>query len=168
MVAKKLLAIITAFLVLLTSSALCETAALGDTAQLVLDTVKWSTAFPKDAQVVQACEYFCKVEGQQLRVVLAEVTQQELLLNILGGSGRLLLIDMDSDLVLTHQNFTEPDYSNIATHEDALKLLFNSYFSYVAYGAEFIYSDAEMLFPISDDEIAAINNALTAYFTPQQ
>ncbi len=169
MKSKRFLALLTALLLLLlTPAAIGETASLSGAAQVLFDTVKWSTAFPKDAQVVQGCEYMCKVEDQNLRLILAEVTQQELIQSFMGDSSRLILIDQDSDLVITYLNFTEPDYANIATHEDALMLLFNHYFSHTAYGSNPIYAESEMVYPISEEEIQQINAELAAYFIPQK
>jgi len=122
--------------------------------------------FPQNAQVVQATEYLCKVEGHQLHLLLAEVTQNESILNYQGASSRILLIDLDSGAVITYTNVVWPESSDIASKEDALNMLFSCYLSWVEGYNPFIFADHEITFPVAQESIDSVNQQLTQHFCP--
>lgn len=153
---------------LLVCSCLCASAeGLTGHAAPLFETVKWAPEFPKNAQILRAEEFLCKMtDDQQVHVLLAEVTQNPDIEMMYGASSRLLLIDLDTMEVIHYKNFVE-HLGDITTHEEALRSLFNHYWSYVDGANTFIYADHEIVFPVSEEDITAVNAALNAYFLPQ-
>jgi hypothetical protein len=147
---------------LLCFSASAETADFSLAQTNAFETVKWNADFPKDAQLIQAMEYFCKVEGHQLRLMLLEVTQNENLVNIFGNAARLLLVDLETGETVTYANFYET--TEVTTKQDALNLLFNHFFSFIEGYNPQIFADHELIFPLSQEEISEVNAALNQHF----
>ena len=160
--------ILTIALVMLSVPSLAEGALTGN-AQLVLDTVRWNNNLPKQSQVLHAEEYLLKMNKHvTLHTLLVEATVSEDTENFYGRQSHLLVIDLDTGNVIDYKNFngdiTWPD-GDVTNKEDALHLLFNCYISYLEGWNEGIMDvDHEMIMPLTDSDIAAINEALTAIF----
>ena len=137
-----------------------------DLPELLFETVKWSVDFPKDAQIVNATEFLCKVEDFQLHLLLAEVSQHEEVNNMYGSSSRILVIDLDTGSVINYKNMVWPEEFNIATREDALYIIFAGYDSYLLGYNPFIFADHEITFPMAQEVIDDINARLTQHFLP--
>ena len=149
---------------LLCFSAVAETNGLTLAQSNAYEAVKWNVDFPKNAQILQAMEYFCKLEGHQLRLMLLVVTQNETVESIYGNSARLMLVDLESGETVTYSNFQET--MEVTTNQDALNVLFNHFCSYIEFQPSQIYADHELIFPLSQEEITEVNAALTHHFTP--
>lgn len=160
---KKLLIILFAAMLFI-CSATAETTDLTLLQRNAYEAVKWNVDFPKNAQIVQAMEYFCKIEGHQLRLMLLEVTQNEMIESIYGNSARLLLVDLETGDTVTYANFHEA--MEVTTKQDAMNVLFNHYFSYIESNASQIYADHELIFPLIQEEISEVNAALLRHFMP--
>ncbi|MBE5801846.1 MAG: hypothetical protein E7319_06115 [Clostridiales bacterium] len=135
--------------------------------QTLFEAVKWNVDFPKNAQILQATEYLCKIDDLQMHLLLAEVTQNENIETLFGKGSRILLIDLESGEIITHTNCVWPESSDIHSKEDALNMLFSCYFSYLEGYNPFIFADHEITFPLTPEEISAINSELNHYFMPQ-
>lgn len=167
---KRVLAVIIAMILLLgLNISFAEEASVFNAHQkLLFETVKWNVNLPKDAQILHAEEYICKMtQDIPVRVLLAEITQNPDIEMMYGTSSRLLLIDLETMQVVDHKSVVWPESSDIATKEEALNMLFSCYDSYLQGYNEFIYADHEIVTPVAEDEIAAINEALNHYFLPQ-
>lgn len=152
-------------LLMLPMLSIAESATFTPNQTAVFEAVKWSNDFPKNAQVTNAIEYLCKVEGHQLHLMLLQLTQNETVLSIQDNSSTLMLIDLDDGTILTYTNCVWPESSDIASKEDALNMLFSCWDSFTRGYNSIIFADHEITYPLSAEEIAAINTALAAYFT---
>lgn len=135
-----------------------------DLPELLFETVKWSVDFPKDAQIVKATEFLCKVGDFQLHLLLAEVTQHEETNNMYGTSSRILLIDLDTGSIINYKNIVWPEEFSIATREDALFVIFAGYDSYMLGYSPFIFAEHEITFPLAQEVIDDINARLAEHF----
>jgi len=160
---KKCLSLILVLL-LLPALSLAEAPSLTPAQNQAFEAVKWNMDFPKDAQVVQAFEYLCKAEGHSLRLLLMEVTQNPQIESLMGQSSRLLLKDLQTDTVITYSNILWPESSQIASYEDALHMIFSCFDSYLSGYHPHLYADHEMIFPLTDEDLEAVNAALRAHF----
>ena len=133
--------------------------------QVVFDTLKWSDAFPKSAQVISAMEYFCKAEEYQMHLMLIHATQNETVQNMYGFGAQILMLDMDDGNVYSYQNISYPETSEISSKEEALRLIYSAYDSFLNGYNEFVFSDQEIVYEISAEELDQINEALAMYFT---
>ena len=138
---------------------------LSDNARIVYETIKYSVDFPKDAQVKSAMEYLCKIDQMQMHLLLVEATQNENIEMLFGRSAGILLINLETNEVITYSNFVSPESSEINSEADAMNLLYNSYSAYLEGYNEFIWTDSEIIFPLSETEIDSINSELTQFFT---
>lgn len=154
---------------LLTVSIPCfaETSFDGNT-QLIFDAIRWNLNLPKQAMLVSAQEYLCKMGPDvQVHTLLMEVSVTPDLEMLHGGAARIILIDLDTGSVIDYANFNGnvvwPD-GEITDKDTALHLLFNCYWSYLEGYNSNIVSDSEIIFPVSEADIAAINDALREVF----
>ena len=164
---RKLLILFLSLLMLLPAFSLAESAgdeALSGSALSVYEAVKYCTALPKDAQVLSAAEYYCKVEGYPLRLLLIEATQTPIIEEFMGKSARLLVLDTDTGESVNCLNVVWSESPDIADRQDALNRLYSGFLSYAEGVNEWVYADHEMLFPLSDAQIAGVNAALTSHF----
>lgn len=145
-------------------SAVAETNSFTLAQSNAYEAVKWNADFPKNAQIIQAMEYFCKIEGHQLRLMLLELSQNEVIETMYGQSARLLLVDLETGEAITYANFQEA--MEVSTRQDALNLLFNHFCSYIEFHPSQIYADHELIFPLSQEEITEVNAALIHHFMP--
>lgn len=166
MYVKKIFAVVLAVMMLATAAfAECGCGnGLSGNAAVVFDSVKWCASAPKNAQVVSAMEYMCKIEDQQLRLILIEITQDENIEMMFGYSSKIMIVDMDTGIVYGYKDISYPESSEVATREDALRCVYGGFDSYVQGINEFVWADHEMSFMLSEDDIAAVNVALTAHF----
>ena len=141
-----------------------ESAGFSPNQTAVFEAVKWSNDFPKNAQVTNAIEYLCKVEGHQLHLMLLQLTQNETILSIQDNSSTLMLIDLDDGNAITYTNCVWPESSDITSKEEALYMLFSCWDSFTRGYNPIIFADHEIIYPLSAEEIAAINTALAAHF----
>lgn len=161
-----------AFLMVLLAALLLCFSAAGETMDFTpaqfdaYEAVKWNVDFPKNAQILQAMEYFCKAEGHPLRLMLLELTQNEHIENLFGNAARLLLIDLETGESITYANFTFPEGSSAPSKQETLHILFNHFVSYVEGYNPQIYADHELIFPLTPEEISAVNAALSQHFMP--
>ena len=152
-------------LLLLPAFSIAETAAFSDHQLRIYEAIKWSNDFPKNAQVTNAIEYLGKINEHQVHLLLVQATQSDMASAHYGTSAELMLIDLDSDTIITCTNVVWPETSEIASKEDQLNMLFSSWDSYLLGYNPHIYFDAEIIMPLAAEEIDAINTALSAYFT---
>lgn len=152
-------------LLLLPAFSLAQTAAFTDHQTRIYETIKWSNDFPKNAQVTNAIEYLGKIDEYQVHLLLVQATQSDMANAYYGNSAGLMLIDLDSDTVITCTNIVWPETSDITSKEDLLNMLFSCWDSYVLGYNPYVYFDAEITMPLKAEEIDTINAALSAYFT---
>ena len=152
-------------MILLPVFVIAETTDFTDNPILVFEAIKWSNDFPKNAQVTNAIEYLGKIDEYQVHLLLVQATQSDMAKAHYGTSAELMLIDLDSDTVITCTNVVWPETSEITSKEDLLNMLFSCWDSYLLGYNPHVYFDAEIIMPLNADEIAAINAALSAYFT---
>lgn len=157
--------ILLTLLLLLPAYTLAETASFSDHQLCIYEAIKWCNDFPKNAQVTNAIEYLGKIDEHQVHLLLVQATQSDMAKAHYGTSAELMLIDLDSDTIITCTNVVWPETSEIASKEDLLNMLFSCWDSYLLGYNPHIYFDAEIIFPLSAEEIDAINTALSAYFT---
>ena len=157
--------ILLSLLLLLPTLSLAETTSFSDHQTRIFETIKWSNDFPKNAQVTNAIEYLGKIDEYQVHLLLVQATQSDMAKAHYGTSSELMLIDLDSDTVITCTNVVWPETSEFTSKEDLLNMLFSCWDSYLLGYNPHVYFDAEIIFPLNADEIAAINAALSAYFT---
>ena len=143
---------------------IAESAGFSPNQTAVFEAVKWSNDFPKNAQVTNAIEYLCKVEEHQLHLMLLQLTQNETILSIQDNSSTLMLIDLDDGNAITYTNCVWPESSDITSKEEALYMLFSCWDSFTRSYNPIIFADHEIIYPLSAEEIAAINTALAAHF----
>ena len=153
-----------ACLLTLPALSIAESDAFTPNQTAVFEAVKWSHDFPKNAQVTNAIEYLCKVEDHQLHLMLLQLTQNETILSIQDNSSTLMLIDLDDGTTITYTNCVWPESPEITSKEDALNMLFSCWDSFTRGYNPMIFADHEITYPLSAEEIAAINTALTAHF----
>ena len=148
--------------------ALAETTALTGNAQLIYDEIRWNVDLPKQAMVVHAEEYLFKLTKEiTLHTLMAEVTVNEELEMMYGTGAKVIIIDLDTGDVIDYKNFdgnvTWPE-GDITSRSDALHLLFNSYCSCIDGYNDMLMSEFEIIMPLADEEVAAINAALAEVF----
>ena len=161
----RLACILLSLLLLLPTLSLAETTGFSDHQTLIFEAIKWSNDFPKNAQVTNAIEYLGKIDEYQVHLLLVQATQSDMAKAHYGTSAELILMDLDSDTVITCTNVVWPETSEITSKEDLLNMLFSCWDSYLLGYNPHVYFDAEIIMPLNADEIAAINAALSAYFT---
>ena len=163
---KKFLSLLLLIMMLLPClCAQAEGPAFNQRQQMLFDAVRYCNDLPKDSQVISAMEYFCKVEGQQLRLMLMNCTQTEHIANHFGIASTLVLLDTETGDVISYTNHVPYEGHPVASKLDAMNLVFSAYSSYVSFGAEQICTDSELCFPLSAEELNVVNQALRAYFT---
>ena len=131
---------------------------------LVYDTVRLSTALPKDAQVIAAIDYLCKIENFQLHLLLIHTTQSPLIEQHYGFGARILIVDLETGKTYSYTDLSYPEGEPITSKEDALNYIYGGYDGYLQGFNAFIYRDAEIAYPMGDEELAAVNEALKAHF----
>ena len=117
----------------------------------------------------QVEEYLLKLTKEiTLHTLLVEVTLSEELEMMYGAGARILVIDLDTLECIDYKNFDPdvrwPDEGDVASKYDGLHLLFNSYWSHIDGNNEFIMGEFEIIFPVSEADVTAINDALNAVF----
>ncbi|MBE5794396.1 MAG: hypothetical protein E7323_06915 [Clostridiales bacterium] len=142
-----------------------ETTGFSDQQNRIYEAIKWSDDFPKSAQVTNAVEYLCKIDDYQVNLLLVQATQNEMIASHKGSSSTLMLIDLDSDAVITYTNCVWPETPDINTKDDLLNMLFACWDSYTMGYNPFVYTEFEITNPMPQEEIAAVNMALSAYFS---
>ncbi len=148
-------------------TAQAETSFTGN-AQYIYDAIRWNLNLPKESMVMHAEEYLFKLNKEiTLHALLMEVTLSEDLEMMYGRGGRLVLIDLDTGDIIDYKNFDGnvmwPD-GDITSKYDALHLLYNCYVSYLEGYNENIMGEHEFITPIAEEDVAAINAALTEAF----
>ncbi|MBQ2701248.1 MAG: hypothetical protein IJF65_08860 [Clostridia bacterium] len=131
---------------------------------LIYEAVRLSNALPKDAQVISALDYACKLEGIQLHLLLIQVTQSEHIAQHFGVCSQILIVDPDTQEVFSYLDLTFPEGEPIVSKTEALRYIYGGYEAYLQGYNPFIYSDAEITYPLTDGELTAINEALQAHF----
>jgi len=132
--------------------------------QLVFETIRREAAFPKNAQVLSAMEYFCKIEGYQLHLMLIHATQSEQIEMMFGFGASIMIVDLDNGNVYTYQNIAYPEGQEVTCKEDTIRFVYGGFDSVLNGYGEYVYSDAEMTYPLTDEEMTQINEALAAFF----
>ena len=148
--------------------ALAETNALSGNAQRIFDEIRWNVNLPKQATVVHAEEYLFKLTKEiTLHTLMAEVTVNEDLEMMYGTGAKVIIIDLDTGDVIDYKNFDGnimwPE-GEITSRSDALHLLFNSYCSCLEGYNDMLMSEFEIIMPLADEEVAAINATLAEVF----
>ncbi len=103
--------VVTILVLLLAFSPHCAVAQTGsetfnNNQAALFEAVCWNMDFPKNAQVQEAIECLCKAEGIQVHLLLARVNQNQDIFNMYGNQSELMLIDLESDDVITYANCT--------------------------------------------------------------
>jgi hypothetical protein len=137
-------------------------------AQLMYDAVRWNLNLPKQSMITRAEEYLVKLNKElALHALLMEVTLSPELEMQYGLGGRLLVIDLDTGEMIDYKNFDGnvmwPE-GELTDKHTALHLLYNCYWAYLEGYNETIMSEHEFITPVAEEEIAAINAALTKLF----
>ena len=165
---KKFLAIFL-LLALLTSfgPSLAEASFIGNT-QLMYDAIRWNLNLPKQSMLSHAEEYLFKLNKEiTLHALLMEVTLSPELEMQYGLGARMIVIDLDTSDIIDYKNYDGnvvwPE-GDITSKYDALHLLYNCYWSYLEGYNENIMGEYELITPIAEEEIAAVNAALTEVF----
>ena len=130
----------------------------------VYEAVRRNVDFPKNAQVKRAAEYFCKVEGQQMRLLLIEASQSETIETRYGKGAGALVVDLQTGEYVTYANADWQDTFEISSPQEALNLIYCCYVSYLEGMNEWVFADHELYFPLGEEEIAAVNAGLNAFF----
>ena len=136
--------------------------------QLMYDAIRWNLNLPKQTMLVSAQEYLCKMSKEvQVHTLLLEVSVTPDLEMMRGNAARIVLIDLDSGSMIDYASFDGdvmwPD-GELTDKNTALHLLFNCYWAYLDGYNPNIVSEHEILCPISDADVAAINDALKEVF----
>lgn len=155
-------------LLMLGACGICESPLSGH-AQTIFDAIRWNVNLPKQSTLVHAEEYqFRMTKEITLHTLLMEVTLSQELEAIYGMGGRLMLIDLDTGDLIDYKNFDGdvrwPDEGDVTSKYDALHLLYNCYWSYLEGYNEDIMSMHEFITPLAEEEISAVNAALTDAF----
>lgn len=164
---KLLLILVLALMLTHCAPSLAEPAFSGNT-QLIYDAIRWNLNLPKQTMLVSAQEYLCKMSKEvQVHTLLLEVSVTPDLEMMRGNAARIVLIDLDSGSMIDYASFDGdvmwPD-GELTDKNTALHLLFNCYWAYLDGYNPNIFSEHEILFPISDADVAAINDALKEVF----
>ncbi len=97
-----------------------------------------------------------------------EVTQSEDIEMMYGMGSRIMVIDLDTCAVIDFKNFNGdahwPESGEFTNKDDALHVLYNSYWAYLEGYNEFVMASHEFLTPIAEEDVAAINAALSEVF----
>lgn len=165
---KKILATLL-LLALLTASipGLAEAPLTGN-AQLIYDAIRWNLNLPKQSMLIHAEEYLYKLNKEiTLHALLIEVSLIPELEMHYGLSGRLMVIDLDTGNIIDCKNFDGnvmwPE-GDITSRYDALHLLYSNYWAYLEGYNENIMGEHEFITPVPEEDVAAINAALTDVF----
>jgi len=168
---KRLLTFLTILCLLLTVAfpVQAESAEMSANAQLLFDTIRWNLNLPKQSMVQHAEEYLFKLSKQiTLHTLMAEVSVSEDMEMQYGAGSRIILIDLDTCEVIDYKNFDGnvrwPDTGEVTSKYDALHLLYNAYWSCLDGYNDMLMSEFAILMPLSDEDVAAINAALTEVF----
>ena len=137
--------------------------------QIMFDAVRWNVNLPKQSQIIRADEYLLKMTADiTLHTLLMEVSLSEELENIYGMGGRIVLVDLDTGNVIDYKNFDGnvcwPDSGDVTSRYDALHLLYNCYWAFLDGYNENIMDMHEFVFPVSQEELNAVNAELNAVF----
>lgn len=157
---------------LLIALLLCAVPALADSAELtgnallVHDTVKWCMDVPKNAQVLSATEFTCKMTDDYVgHYMLIHVTQDPTIENMMGFASKIIIVDLNTAITYTYNSIENFDVFEINSPEDAAVMLFNSYDAYIQGFNDCIWwGDGEILVHLPEEDVEAINAALTAHF----
>jgi len=166
---KKMISFILLFAMLSVSiPAFAENSFAGNT-QLIYDAIRWNLNLPKQSMLTHAEEYLFKMNKEiTLHALLMEVTLSPELEMLYGTGGKIVLIDLDTGDMIDYKNFDGnvvwPDSGDVTSKYDALHLLYNAYWSCLDDYNDFIMSEYEFVTPISEEDVAAINTALTEAF----
>lgn len=142
--------------------------AFAGSAQLIYDAIRWNVNLPKQSTLLHAEEYLIKLTKEiTLHALLMEVTLSDDLEAMYGMGGRIIVIDLDTGEIIDYKNFDGnvmwPE-GEITSRYDALHLLYNCYWSYLEGWNATIMSDHEFITPVAEEDVAAINAALTKAF----
>jgi len=146
------------------SSERSELPGLTEKQQSVFEAIRWSDSHPKSAQVLSAMEYYCKVENEQLRLLLIQATQNESITKMYGTSSQILIADVDEGTVYSYQNLSMPESDDVHSRQEALSRIYGEFDSWLAGYNEWIWADSELVYPFGEEDLLRINEALTANF----
>ena len=137
----------------------------GNTA-LIFNAVKNCQDMPKSARVISAQDFICKMsDTTTARYLLIHVSQTEFNANHFGTCSQIILVNMDTEETWTYANVDMNAFPDVIQPENAHIALFNSYDSYLQGYNDFIWwADGEIVTPVSDADIEAINSALDSHF----
>ena len=166
---KKALLFLTFVLVLMLALPAVAESTLTGNNQLMFDAIRWNLNLPKQSTIERADEYLFKLTKQiTLRALLMQVTQSEEVDMMYGMGAKIMVIDLDTGDIIDYKNFNGdarwPDSGEFTSKDDALHVLYNCYWSYVEGYNEFIMSMHEFVTPVAQEDIDAINAALSEVF----
>ncbi|MBR6524628.1 MAG: hypothetical protein IKT57_01505 [Clostridia bacterium] len=139
--------------------------ALTGHAATAFDAVRYCNALPKNAHVISAAEYICKIEGIPVRLLLINASQSEFTANHFGTCAGIVIVDLDTLEVYDHTTLSFWEGEPVTEKKGVLELVYSHFDSHLMNGTEWIVTDSEILFPLSDDEIQQINLALQNCFS---
>ena len=96
---------------------------------------------------------------------VSDATQNETINSIYGVGSKILMVDLDNGNAYTYQNVSYPESSEIASKEDAVRLMYGAYDSFLNGYNEYVWSDQEIVYEVSSEAIEQINEALRMYFS---
>ena len=142
---------------------------LSGNAQLIYETVRWNLNLPKKTKVVQAQELIGTFKpNTPVHVLLMELDITPEMQMLWGRASTLILVDLDSGYMIDYTNY---DYNaavvdGIVTDKKVvLNLIFGWYWLYLdGANSSIIDEEDDIVIPVSEADIAAINDALTAAF----
>lgn len=118
------------------------------------------SADPNRIDVVSAIHFIAKVEGTPMQLILIDCEADR---NMYGYDAACLLVDLSDGKVYDTKSLDAASYAGeTATYEDLLTYVFNCHTSYRANGAAILFTDSEILTPLTEDELAEVNKALNA------
>lgn len=168
---KRMLSLALALMMLFSAAAMAEET-LSENGKIIFDAVRCDMNLPKDACVLSAHEYLVKLNASvMLNALILKVSTFPLMENFYGNSAGIMVIDLIDGAVIDRltvdENAMWPD-GDITDKNLALNLLFHCYDAYTLGYNPFVMSEFEFLFPLAEDDIAAVNQALSACFLPAQ
>ena len=142
---------------------------LSGNAQLIYETVRWNLNLPKKTKVVQAQELIGTFKpNTPVHVLLMELDITPEMQMLWVRASTLILVDLDSGYMIDYTNY---DYNaavvdGIVTDKKVvLNLIFGWYWLYLdGSNSSIVDEEDDIVIPVSEADIAAINDALTAAF----
>lgn len=166
---KKMLLVVALILsIMLPLNSLSESALSGN-ALRVYDAIRWNLNLPKQTMVSHAEEFIgIFLPDTPVHVLLMELTVTPDLEMLYGESSKIVLVDLDSETVIDYATIDMNAMlidGEVTDKNTVLHLLYQWYWMYLdGTNSSILSEDDEIILPLTDAEITAINDALKAAF----